>query len=399
MDVRNLDAKLPTDSILTKRKICCTMFVVLGLLTFYACYVGVAVELPPAPAEIDQNKTEVNTLNKASIHRNRTIVLIVAYMRTGSTLTGSLFREYSSAFYVFEPLHMLQQAFSRPADDKVTLKYVNGTTRNYLVSERSEVFLDEINSWLNCKIESLSIQTLTCRHHRVFTKVMMAFFYCSQGHFSASISHVDANLERCLRTAISFCKEAQLLAFKFIRLSMEEASKLLPLYPNMKIIHLVRDPRGIIQSKLKIKAVTTKTFKKDVVTYCSRIEKDLKVSKEIPQKHPKRLKILRYEDLAEKPLETAETLFKFLGLTFEKHLQDFIFQQTHASHKSCKYCTQRKNSSKTSNKWRSHIDHNMAIFIYDTCRTSNVILGYLPLESAQALRNLTIPSRRLVHEV
>ncbi|XP_053407796.1 carbohydrate sulfotransferase 1-like [Mercenaria mercenaria] len=314
-------------------------------------------------------------------------------MRSGSTLTGSLFQEYTDAFYVFEPLHMLHNAFSRPADDKVTLKYVNGTTRNYSVSERSEVFLDEINSWLNCKIESLSTQTLTCRHHRDFTKVMMPFFYCSQGHLSTSINHVDAKLKICFRTTTSFCKEAQLWALKFIRLSMEDASKLLPLYPNMKIIHLVRDPRGIMHSRLKIQVVTAKTFKKDVKVHCSTIEKDLKVSKEILKKQPTRLKILHYEDLAENPLETAETLFKFLGLTFEKRLQDFIFEQTHALRDSSAYSTQRKNSSKTASEWRSHIDHKKATFIYKTCRTSNVILGYLPFVSSQALRNRTFPSR------
>lgn len=44
---------------------------------------------------------------------NATIVLIIAYMRTGSTLTGSLFEAHSGTFYAFEPLFGVENAFRR----------------------------------------------------------------------------------------------------------------------------------------------------------------------------------------------------------------------------------------------------------------------------------------------
>lgn len=60
---------------------------------------------------------------------NKTIVFIIAYMRTGSTLVGSLFQEYPGTFYVFEPLRAVYDVFesARKNNSKSTvLKYADG---------------------------------------------------------------------------------------------------------------------------------------------------------------------------------------------------------------------------------------------------------------------------------
>ncbi|XP_045199057.2 carbohydrate sulfotransferase 1-like isoform X2 [Mercenaria mercenaria] len=325
--------------------------------------------------------TEESTQKKQNVHSNKKIVLIVAYMRSGSTLTGSLFQAYPGTFYVFEPLRFLVGAFNGLARNNktyTTLKYANGTNRNYSASQKSKVIFDELNSWLNCKIESISIRSLTNIHHREHTKVMRTFYYCTKGRLGSSVTQANAKLKQCFKTAVSSCENAPLRAIKLIRMSIEEASKLLPLYPNMKIIHLVRDPRGIMNSRFKINEVTKKSFKKSVEGHCSSVDKDLKSSKEILQKFPNRLKIVHYEDLAERPIEIARALIKFAELPFVKAMQTFTRQQTHASRDSGAFSTQRKNSTKTANKWRWQMDPENAGFIFNMCNASNSVLGYLP---------------------
>ena len=66
---------------------------------------------------------------KVTVVSNTSIVLIVAYMRTGSTLVGSLFQEYPGSFYVFEPLRAILDVFEdaqKHNNKTVTLKYIEG---------------------------------------------------------------------------------------------------------------------------------------------------------------------------------------------------------------------------------------------------------------------------------
>lgn len=53
------------------------------------------------------------------------IVLIVAYLRSGSTFTASLLTQNPEVFYVFEPLHTIQTNLHKYN----RLRYINGTVR------------------------------------------------------------------------------------------------------------------------------------------------------------------------------------------------------------------------------------------------------------------------------
>lgn len=66
------------------------------------------------------------------------MVLVVAYLRTGSTFTASLFTQQPDTFYVFEPLHMLYDKASKGKK----ISFLDGTVRY--------VFL-QFNCYLNFK--------------------------------------------------------------------------------------------------------------------------------------------------------------------------------------------------------------------------------------------------------
>ena len=65
---------------------------------------------------------------------NFTAIVIITYMRSGSSLTGDILQQTPGAFYVYEPLHALGHIFKKlPGTD---LEYVNGTIRYRMVVER-----------------------------------------------------------------------------------------------------------------------------------------------------------------------------------------------------------------------------------------------------------------------
>lgn len=98
-----------------------------------------------------------------------------------------------------------------------------------------------------------------------------------------------------------------------------EAGKLIEEYKdlNLKVIHLVRDPRGTMNSRQqreiaawcgKYKACSSSQ------TFCNLVNEDLKHACELQKRYPDRYRLVRYEDLALDPPQTTERLFKFLDI-------------------------------------------------------------------------------------
>lgn len=274
-----------------------------------------------------------------------------------------------------------------------------------------DVVLDEINAWLTCQLDSISIRSLTDTFHKYYTKIMKNFYYCFKGYSSQvkiqqSQPRVQPQLRQyfdnrksidtCLKSSINSCKTSPLRVMKFIRLRMREAMKLLPLYPNMKIIHLVRDPRGILNSRLHVNAVNAKKYQDNVNGLCKAFKEDLGYTKALLKSYPDRIKILHYEDMAERPIAVAEEVAKFSGIEFTKTMQSFIQKQTSSSRDSCSYCTQRKNSTATANKWRSQLTSEQTKYIYNACRMTNEVLGYLPFGSMKEQTDASKSSRKVV---
>ncbi|XP_060566742.1 carbohydrate sulfotransferase 1-like [Ruditapes philippinarum] len=353
-----------------------------------------------------------SSLNRSStVLSNRKIIIIIAYMRTGSTLTASLFQEYPNTFYVFEPIRSVYMKFKRAMEQHLTsteLHYIHGVERIFTISQRLQVELDEINNWLTCKLGSISKESLGDDFHKDHTKIMKVFYNCDHGIMPNQRQSNDLDTHRsftkyydktkrtdsCLKKAIHSCQKSTITVLKFIRLRMKEIEKILPLYPNMKVIHLVRDPRAIINSRMKVNTLKPSIYEENIKKLCDALKEDLKYSKTILQHYPDRLKVIHYEDMAEHPMQTTKSLLDFAGLQFTKHMQDFLLKQTHSARDSCAYCTQRRDSNATAHKWRTELDPKKANYIYDNCRLSSGVLGYLPLSTVSSLRNTKIASRQ-----
>jgi keratan sulfate 6-sulfotransferase 1 len=173
---------------------------------------------------------------------------------------------------------------------------------------------------------------------------------------------------------------------------MKLVLQLLKLFPNLKIIHLVRDPRGIMNSRIN----QTQVKLLSVMKLCEDLKNDLAYSKIILSQYPDNIYIVRYEDLATNTIETAKTIFKFVNLRFTNAIKQSLLLKIQASRDTCRFCVIRRNSSETSSKWRMNLDLDTANYVYKACKFSNQVLGYLPFTDINTLRNLNLPSRKLV---
>ncbi|WAR08039.1 hypothetical protein MAR_017997 [Mya arenaria] len=208
----------------------------------------------------EKNKTDLSNNGEeimeagsetTQIISNKNIIVVNAYFRTGSTFTASLFKTFPGVFYIFEPLHDIELGFraAEAAKTDVSLKYVN-FSRKMTISKRSLVYLEEVCSWLSCRLQDLSKTSLNEQFLSQYNTKMKPFQTCMR---SAKISMNGLNygsaITSCLKKPIQDCQSASFVVLKFIRMRIGELASLLPYFPNMKIVHLIRDPRGMFNSR------------------------------------------------------------------------------------------------------------------------------------------------------
>ena len=117
----------------------------------------------------------------------------------------------------------------------------------------------------------------------------------------------------CIAMLELSCRNAQLRVVKEVWLGLKLPHLLLRRNTNLKIIHLVRDPRGLLMSRLSSEnGVLTRSI---VAFTCSEMVSDLKTFELITREFPSAALQVRYEDVVLRPKTVARTIFRFLGLS------------------------------------------------------------------------------------
>ena len=160
----------------------------------------------------------------------------------------------------------------------------------------------------------------------------------------------------------NMCTTIKRTAIKIVRATMEEIQYFLlknkQIAHNVKILHLLRDPRGRLNSfasafglKNLINGSSAPT------TACQRMMKDVVIRKELEKQFPDMFMEIHYEDIAANPIKMANRVYQF---AFSEDAPDYVVQwlnmNTHnSSNKENVWGfpkTSRKNSTATSIAWK-----------------------------------------------
>lgn len=204
----------------------------------------------------------------------------------------------------------------------------------------------------------------------------------------------------CFQDVNARCRSAKVIAAKTIRLSMRQAEVLLASDPTVKVIHLVRDPRGVIASRLEF----NERFRREptaiqATKLCSQVMQNIDKSKEISGIFHKRILTVRYEDIAETPVAAARQLYEFLGLDLTPLIQKYIWDITYAGlGGACVLCTVRKNASSTANAWRNKLQFESVSNIQKQCTPLLNIMGYRLFQSTDEMRSLNISAKYAAYD-
>ena len=161
------------------------------------------------------------------------------------------------------------------------------------------------------------------------------------------------------------CEMANLRIIKTIRLSMRAISHLMEEFPELKIIHLIRDARATLMSQSGFGRCSPGHggYEGCSNSLCTRLENDILENEALQKKYPNRIKTVFFEKIAMNPLAASEDLYEFLETAFTKDIRDYVFNITQAGKSdNCAICTTRQNSTHHIDSWRNKMkDKNLQI--------------------------------------
>ena len=353
-------------------------------------------------ADIHEEFEPLSRADAVNEGKKRQNLIIAAHGRSGSSFTGNIFNHHPSVFYLFEPYQTVERLhggvapFNRDYKDK-SFQWMQGVFRCKFVSPKHA---NDIQHYY---------RTITKNYPR---EEQASIALSSPPFCRYDVSNPRWNIQDCpgafdQKTLEEVCeKKYSMTVVKAIirRMPNNSVEQLINVCDSSsefdcKLLFVVRDPRGIIPSSkaVGIFRETDKTglagTRKFANENCRQTKFNLDVIRKLPPRWRKRIKILRYEELATNPSKLLPSLLEFAGLPMDKGLSDWLYLASHKpkTESEQKAARWRQDSSEGANRWRWKVSPYEISIIEHYCRPVMKLLGYRPLEySYETQRNLSI---------
>ncbi|NWV01616.1 CHST4 sulfotransferase, partial [Upupa epops] len=340
--------------------------------------------------------------NNAPVEEKPSLVhiLILSSWRSGSSFTGQIFSQHPSVFYLMEPawhvwvtmhqnsaqvLHMAVRDLVRSVflcDMSVFDAYMSSQ------KQKSDLFQWETSRALcsppACDLFSRSdiIPAGNCKT------------ICSKYPFSK----VE---EACKTYSHVAIKEVRFFDLKVLYPLLADPSL------NLKIIHLVRDPRAVFRSRENTMAdlkrdsniiVGSQGTKGEMGPYytmqviCkSHVEIYKAGRKATPSFLKDRYLLVRYEDIVRDPVARAAQMYRFAELHFTAELQKWVHNITHGKGQGAQaFDIGSRDALGVSQAWRKTLPFQKVQKVQNVCKDAMDLLGYQLLRSEEEQKNMSL---------
>ena len=158
---------------------------------------------------------------------------------------------------------------------------------------------------------------------------------------------------KCKNILTKSCKSHNVRSFKTIRMNMDEVQSLIEKEPTLKIVHLVRDPRGVVNSRV---GSGSKYISEEAKLLCSQMLINILECQKLKEKYPNNIFQVRYEDIAAAPIEQAQVIYNFTrNSPLPESVLSFLNKSMNSDINSGQMGTSRKNSTATAYMWRQKL--------------------------------------------
>ena len=322
-------------------------------------------------------------------------ILIISDFASGSSFLGEIFNQHPQVFYLHEPLKSLEYyRENRPESvyDTMVTHLLNGIFHCNFME-------------LVYYTEFLSFQYSSLRH-RLASRALSSPPLCPDNY-----NHPHYSIRMCTplrpQAASALCRLHKHTVVKTIRVnSIHKLSYLMdsegPVDYLLKVVHLVRDPRAVLNMRVMHNSHenwTRKSVREHAKTLCRDMLRNIKYAVSAPSWLQGRYTLLRYEDLAMNPHQIAEQLYKFVGVNIDPQVRlwiDRTLRDGFASpspldsiYRQFSYTVQ--NLTDSVQKWRAQMPYPVVRLIETECYEVMNLLGYKIVEDEDELRTVSFP--------
>ncbi|CAH1782232.1 unnamed protein product [Owenia fusiformis] len=278
-------------------------------------------------------------------------VIVLTYQGCGSSYLVDILNRNPDVFYMYEPFRLMKDKgmpFPRPieADRDILQKEVQ--------------MYEQLN---RCELDRLPIGSNLMEDEMVveYNRPMERYSSCLK---------LKKPVDYCIQEAVDICTNRKVKMTKVVRGTMEGIGAFLEKQTttkNIKIIHLLRDPRGEINSRMHTKWAGYKhlSFKKKrifVRDMCDRMSKDVLIRQKLEKLYPGVFMNITHEEYSSHPKLFYE-IFKFIGLKLE--INEFV--------------PIIESGGFDVNKWVKDLDRDIAEMIDEVCAKTYAQIGYTPM--------------------
>ena len=305
-------------------------------------------------------------------------VLIVAYMRSGSSFVGQIFNQHPDVFYIYEPLEVL------------TALELNDTA---VFSSMVAHLLQVIYS---CRFQEypLYASKISLGTFRLMSKVLSSGL-CPANATPGKL-RVCVNLDP--QTLNQLCESHKHTVVKSIRI--EDFSLVFNSlgfdierpWHVLRVLHLVRDPRAMVTSRLSLNNTSIRSpwtagfLRQRTRELCEQIWNNLEKGA-LGEEWSHSYHVIRYEDVAENSVAAAKELFGFTGIQESVDVFEWLRKNTNVAYETDNFST-TKNATISIHKWRWEVDFPTVQVVQQECANLMNVLGYKILENESEMTNL-----------
>ncbi|XP_063333891.1 carbohydrate sulfotransferase 6-like [Pelmatolapia mariae] len=327
-------------------------------------------------------------------------VLLLSSWRSGSSFIGQVFSQHPSVFYLMEPgWHVWTQLRQNGARAlRMALRDLLrslfqcdfSVMESYLPENQKELFMWSQSRAL-CSPPACPLMP--------------------RNQLSNNTHCLQNCKPRDLKIVEQVCGFYSHVVYKEVRIF--ELESLYPLLQdpnlNLRIIHLVRDPRGVMRSKEEVAGyfvsdnaivLEQKPINETKVQYQVMQEicrSHLRINKRAILKPPPflkgRYKLVRYEDVTRNPLKEISAMYQFVGLEMTTQLATWIYKVTHGKGKGSieeAFDITSRSATDISQAWRTMLPHNSVKRVQEVCEEAMSYLGYRMVNSEIEQKSLYV---------
>ena len=310
----------------------------------------------------------------------RRSLFIFGHDRSGTTFISNMFAQDPQMFMIYEPL------------------WITRNMRHFQPGKHLDSCeVDVVNAILSCSFTKTSAATMFLAHTRgPWTGALPVNIFTSH-HFCNITAQGQ---KRCPNLSLKPELVDRVCATEFkhsvVKVSPERVPdrKLSVFVPeilvenpehDIRIVHIVRDPRGNIHSRINIKWMheyPDPRLASGAKEVCDTITTNLKHVERMKTWLGERYTTVRYKDIADNPVETARKIYTFAGFNMPENLKDWIVRVTQPNKKMLIRTSDRpyspvRNATGNADRWRKESPVGRVRVIEQNC---GPLLDFLGLE-------------------